>query len=163
MINDYTDKKVYVYFIKDLPFKDVYAYTFNKKVAKKYEKQRNMNKISRDKMYLDELEDMYENFLFSHRIHEIKEHPFYDGEDDIMILCTQMELDAVNAIIDSIEDDATKMKRILQSEYSVFNKKTKKFLLELLQVYVTDKNDDLISNIDSFHVFIEKFGHLMKI
>ena len=90
---DYYDKKVYVYYIKDLPFKDVYAYTFSKKVSKKYEKQRNMNKIYKEKMYLDELEDIYENFLFSHRIHEIKEHPFYDGEDDIMILCTQMELE----------------------------------------------------------------------
>ena len=53
---DYSDKKVYVYYIKDLPFKDVYAYTFSKKVSKKYEKQRNMNKIYKEKTSFDIME-----------------------------------------------------------------------------------------------------------
>lgn len=160
---DYTDKKVWVFYIKDVPFKSVYAYTFDKKISKKFEKQRNMDKIKKSKMYLEELEEMYENFLYSHRIHEIREYPFYDGKDDVMILSTQMEVDAVGAIIDSLEEDANKIKRFLHSEYCVYNKKTKKFLLELLQISVTEKDNDLVSNINAFHIFIKQFGHLMKI
>ena len=161
-IEDYTTKKVWVYCIKELPFKDVYAFTFNKKIAKRFEKQRNMKKFSKSKMYLDELEEMYENFIFSHKIHEIQEYPLYDGVEDIMILSTQMEMNAVNGVIDSLEEDANKIKRCLQSDYCVFNKKTKKFLLELLQISVTDENGDLVSNINSFHIFIKQFGHMMK-
>ena len=162
-IEDYTTKKVWVFCIKDLPFKEIYAYTCNKNVAKQYEKQRNMNKIKKYKMYLDELEEEYENFLFSHKINEIQEYPLYDGEEDILIMSTQMEMNSINAIIDSIEEDANRIKRFLQSDCCVFNKKTKKFLLELLQTAVVDENGDLISNINSFHIFIKQFGYLMKI
>lgn len=170
---------MYVFELKET--KELYAYTKNKKIAKRFLKERNKECFHYYKLDLDNLskkdqEKLVMKISFDGS-YEIKRRGIlFDGKNNIPLLLTEKEIYEMCDVIDEIISEITYTYDMLVSESSEYFKLNKKEwkTISILTDFI--KNDDIdenyfrneedneikfYKNINSFRLFYDLFGFTM--
>lgn len=137
---------------------DLYAFTLNKKYAKRFLQERNASLFRYRKEEMEEI--MEKLFLNEYKACMLFEAPFTEGDDVFNLLITPDENAKLDESICNIIDDLDALKRHFQKNVHI-KEKWKKTILRLTDTYKYQDSEDgtseAVSMVNTFSVFYYLF------
>lgn len=137
----------------------LYAFTENKKFAKRFESERNMDMFKKQVIDIsDYTEDTYRSFMSNYRLRMMIEEPLTDKEgNDVTLIATYYEDSILSETFDILINDIDETLEDIQrlENYGQVKKGFTKFIATFLTYYNNQSVMD--ASVDTFHMFIDCF------
>ena len=153
--------KVYLYFLKNEP-SNVYAYTTDKGMSKRFEDERDMNLFVKKKVRMDKYECMA--FQSKNNFAKLQQDVLNDGKDDFPILMTIYESTALDESCTYIMSTSD----LIYSRLGSYPLKDKylKIIKEITSNIIMNEDDKQptlrVLNINTFKLFCYLFNQSIK-